>query len=106
MVNLVYSVIQLLHNLGAATVIAAPMTAWGIKPDATATEYQFAAVTGLGWTVQLLSGVSFGIASYYIKGQLPEVEGVALAALFVRFKGSGFKGSEPLNRTRQSPTAD
>lgn len=84
MVNLVYAVIQLIHNLGAATIVAAPALAWHGELNEHAIVRRFSAVAALGWTTQIASGAGFGIASHYIKGQLPEIGGVALIALFIK----------------------
>jgi hypothetical protein len=84
MLNLIYAVIQLIHNLGAATIIAAPALGWHGKLNEPATARRYAAITALGWTTQIVSGAGFGIVSHYIKGQLPEIGGVALIALFIK----------------------
>lgn len=84
MLNLAYAVIQLIHNLGAIIIIAAPALVWHEKRNEPAMTRRFAAIAVLAWTAQIVSGVAFGMVSYYIKGQLPEIEGVALIALLIK----------------------
>jgi len=38
----------------------------------------------LGWAAQGASGAGFGITSLYLKGQIPDVTGVALVSLLVK----------------------
>jgi len=47
-------------------------------------EKRLARLVGVGWAVQVASGVGFGAVSYYYYGQLPEIHGVAVAALAIK----------------------
>jgi hypothetical protein len=82
--NLAYAVTQLLHNFGA--VVVAGGAAFGLVTAAMplAREIQVARLVALGWAVQIASGAGFGAVSYYFYGRLPDLHGVAIAALTIK----------------------
>ena len=41
-------------------------------------------MVGIGWAVQIASGVGFGAVSYYFYDRLPDIHGVAVAALAIK----------------------
>ncbi len=103
MTELVYALVQAAHNLGAVAVVASPALALGLRGHGHTGDAGYIGDTGntghiggigierrLGWTLlaawalQAASGAGFAAVSYGLKGQLPEVTGVALVALAVK----------------------
>ena len=84
MTNLIYTLLQIVHNFGAAAVVGGPALVYWLGRDNDAIQRRMAWLVVSGATAQLASGVGFGLASHFIKGQLPELEGVALIALVVK----------------------
>ena len=84
MLNLVYTGVQTLHNFGAVTVVGSPAVAWWFARDNPAAQCRLAWLLVIGWAVQGASGAGFGMTSYFLKGQLPEISGVALIALVAK----------------------
>lgn len=81
--NLAYALAQVLHNFGAAVVVAAPFFALWPTP-----RLDHARIVGwvilVAWGVQIGSGSLFGAISLRYYGQLPELTAVALTALAVK----------------------
>jgi hypothetical protein len=84
MTELVYALVQAVHNFGAVAVVASPAVALGLRVRGGTVERRLAWTLLFAWGLQALSGAGFAAASYGLKGQLPEVTGVALAALVVK----------------------
>ena len=97
MSDLLYACIQLVHNLGAAAAVGSPAAAWwlvltgqefaefpGCREATGTTQRRLAWFALLAWSTQIASGAAFGATTYYLKHQLPELTGVALAALGVK----------------------
>jgi hypothetical protein len=87
MTELVYALVQAVHNLGAVAVVASPAGALALRARGrtlSIPERRLAWMLLLAWGLQALSGAGFALASYGLKGQLPEVTGVALGALVVK----------------------
>jgi len=82
--DLIYTCAQLIHNFGAVTVVGSPAMALWLGQDHKAMQYQLAWLMVLGWAAQGASGAGFGITSLYLKGQIPDVAGVALVSLLVK----------------------
>jgi len=79
--NFAYALTQVIDNFGAAAVVGgAAFALWapGLSP---AGAKWLARLVGLSWALQIASGAGFGAVSYYYYGQLPELHGVAVAAL-------------------------
>ncbi len=76
MQNLSYALIQLLHNFGAAGILGlAGFGLWsGRAPRSTR------GLLGL-WLLQGGSGAAFGLVTYHFEHALPDIHGVAVAAL-------------------------
>ena len=82
--NVAYGLIQAIHNLGAALAFGG---AWagrvvarsGDSRSATALLWVLAA-----WFTQIVTGALFGAMSLYFYGRLPDIHGIALAALVVK----------------------
>lgn len=81
--NLCYAAVQVVHNFGAAAVaggsVAMLSSLWEVPR-----QRQIARLVLAGWLTQALSGVGFGAVSLYYYGQLPDIHGIALAALRVK----------------------
>src|SRR3989442_9618511 len=84
MLSLVYTVVQILHNFGAVAVVGSPAVAWWFARDNPAAQCRLAWLLVIGWAAQGASGAGFGMTSYFLKGQLPEISGVALIALVAK----------------------
>jgi len=84
MTELVYALVQAVHNLGAVAVVATPAAALVFQVRGGGLERRLAWTLLLAWGVQAASGAGFAAASYGLKGQLPEIAGVALYALVVK----------------------
>jgi hypothetical protein len=84
MVELVYALVQVVHNLGAAVLVACPAAALAWQGRSAAVERRLAWTLLAVWGLQAASGAGFAATSYGFKGQLPEVAGAALAALAIK----------------------
>jgi hypothetical protein len=84
MTELVYALVQAVHNLGAVAVVASPAVALGFRSHGGGLERRLAWTLLVAWSLQAASGAGFAAASYGLKGQLPEVTGVALYSLVVK----------------------
>lgn len=84
MQNLVYALIQVVHNFGAVTVVgAAAIALWLVRGDA-AVQHRLAVLMAVVWAVQAASGAGFGLATFSFEGHLPDIHGLAVAALVVK----------------------
>jgi hypothetical protein len=101
--ELVYALVQAAHNLGAAAVVASPALALVLRGRGDALERRLAWVLLAAWALQAASGAGFAAASYGLKGQLPEVTGVAWVALVVKLAATvaGIGLATLLLRTRR-----
>src|SRR3989442_4314950 len=84
MLSLVYTGVQILHNFGAVAVVGSPAVAWWFARDNPAAQGRLAWLLVIGWAAQGASGAGFGMTSYFLKGQLPEISGVAVIALVAK----------------------
>lgn len=84
MENLSYAVVQVVHNFGAVAVVGG--TAFALYPGtATAALYRkLAWLVGFGWTAQAISGMGFAAVSYHYYDKLPDIHGIAMAALLIK----------------------
>jgi hypothetical protein len=84
MENLVYTLIQIFHNFGAAAVIGFSAAGlWGSHMEVT-TQRRLFFFAGIGWLIQAVSGPSFGVASINFHGSLPDIYGIAVTALSIK----------------------
>jgi len=81
--DLPYALVQVVHNLGAAGVVAPPVGALWLSRGG-APSRRLAWLSTASWALQALTGAGFAAVSWLGKGALPEVEGVALQALAVK----------------------
>jgi hypothetical protein len=53
-------------------------------PLALSLQRNTAWIVGGGWLAQILSGIGFGVVSYTGYGTLPDIHGIAVAALYIK----------------------
>lgn len=82
--NLAYALTQLLHNFGAVAVTGGAV--YGLMAGAMSTqrEVRLALLVAAGWTLQMATGLAFATVSFYFYGQLPDLHGIATAALTIK----------------------
>lgn len=79
-----YALVQVAHNFGAVAVVGAPLfVLWPARPVAADLRAP-AWMVLFGWLLQGASGAAFGATSYYWYGALPDIHGVAVAALTIK----------------------
>lgn len=84
MQNLIYALIQVVHNFGAAAVIGIATYGLRFGRNIATKQRRLLVFMAVAWAVQGASGASFGITSLYYYGKLPDIHGTAVAALFVK----------------------
>jgi hypothetical protein len=82
--NLDYAIVQLVHNFGAAAVVGVAIFALYPAAQPVPVQRKFAWLVGVGWAAQALSGMGFSAVSYYFYEKLPDLHGVAFAALLIK----------------------
>lgn len=80
--NLAYALTQVAHNFGAVAVVAGPL--YVVCAGRPERERRVLWLVLSGWGVQIASGVLFGLVSFHFYGQLPDIHGIAVAALSVK----------------------
>jgi hypothetical protein len=80
MESLVYSLIQIIHNLNAALLLGIPLSGLYCGFQKWGSVRNLRLLTGL-WALQGITGAAFGAASYWLFGALPDLQPIALAAL-------------------------
>ncbi|MEO6973777.1 MAG: hypothetical protein ABI135_10220 [Rhodoferax sp.] len=80
--NLAYALTQVAHNFGAVTVVAAPLYVVGAGRPVRERRVLWLVLSG--WAVQFASGALFGLVSLHFYGQLPDIHGIAVAAVSVK----------------------
>lgn len=82
MQNLLYALIQVIHNFGAAAIVGMGVyETWLVRGSL---ERRLASLLAVVWALQASSGALFGIVTYYYDGQLPDIHGVAVDALVIK----------------------
>lgn len=82
--DFLYALTQVAHNFGAMAVAGGAILArWPVEQDA-AMRRRFAWWVLTGWVVQAVSGATLGAISMGFYGHLPDIHGVALAALLIK----------------------
>jgi hypothetical protein len=82
--NLLYALIQVIHNLGAATVVGSTAAALWLARDDAAVQRRLAMLSAAAWAVQAASGALFGLTTYYFEHHLPDIHGIAVDALLIK----------------------
>lgn len=82
--NLVYALIQVFHNFGAAAVLG--FATYGVLCRLGKQLVRRSVFLGLAiaWGIQGASGASFGIASFSFYGKLPDIHGIAVMAVSIK----------------------
>ncbi|GAB4167144.1 MAG: hypothetical protein OHK0026_12450 [Rhodocyclaceae bacterium] len=80
--NLAYALIQIAHNFGAVAVTGGAIAARWPRPQPQRRPLAWLILAG--WGTQAASGAGFGAVSYASYGQLPDIHGVAIAALVLK----------------------
>ena len=84
MENLSYAVVQVVHNFGAVAVVGGAAFALYPGTATAALHRKLAWLVGFGWTAQAMSGMGFAAVSYHYYGKLPDIHGIAMAALLIK----------------------
>ena len=84
MQNLIYALIQVIHNFGAVAVVATAASALWLMPGNAAARHRLSIIMALAWAIQAVSGALFGITTYYFEHHLPDIHGIAVDALLVK----------------------
>jgi hypothetical protein len=83
--DLGYALTQVVHNLGAVAVTGGAAAAYFLEfADPEAALRRLVWIVLCGWMAQIASGVAFGAISYAGYGQLPDIHGIAIAALVLK----------------------
>lgn len=82
--DLLYALTQVAHNFGAVAVTAGPLFARWSARQSPAPPHRLSALVLIGWLVQAGSGATLGAISLAFHGALPDIHGLALAALFLK----------------------
>lgn len=90
--NLAYALTQVAHNFGAVAVVGGAMLARWPTRQAPESRRRLAWLVLTGWALQAASGATFGAISFAYYGSLPDIHGIALAALVIKMTcaASGF----------------
>ena len=84
MQNLIYALIQVIHNFGAATVVGSATAAIWLAHGNAGVRHRLSFLMASAWAIQAASGVMFGATTYYFEKSLPDIHGVAVDALLVK----------------------
>ncbi len=82
--NLAYAAVQLVHNFGAVAVAGSAVCALGLGPKPAEQRKTLAWIVLAGWAAQAASGAAFGGVSWLYYGRVPDIHGIAVAALLVK----------------------
>jgi DNA-binding transcriptional regulator YbjK len=82
--NLIYALIQVIHNFGAATVVGTATAAIWLAHGNAGVRHRLSFLIALAWAIQAASGVMFGATTYYFDKRLPDIHGIAVDALAIK----------------------
>jgi hypothetical protein len=82
--NFIYALIQVVHNLGAATVVGAAVSAISLVRGNATVQHRLAWILVVAWAIQGASGLLFGVTTFFFEGQLPDIHGIAVDALLIK----------------------
>lgn len=82
--DFLYACTQMAHNFGAVAVTAGAIFALWPARQSPAVLRQLAWLVLIGWALQAISGATLGAISYAFQGRLPDIHGIASAALFLK----------------------
>lgn len=87
--NLIYALIQVVHNFGALAVIGlSAYGTWWLRREIPV-QRRVALWLAVAWVVQVAGGMAFGATSYAYYGHLPDIHGIAVDALSVKATCAG-----------------
>lgn len=81
--NLAYALTQVVHNFGAVAVVGGSVYGRSV-PCAQPSCRRIVLLLLIGWSAQAVSGMGFGAISYAYYRQLPDIHGIAVAALSIK----------------------
>ncbi len=81
---LIYACIQVVHNFGALAVLGIAISGLRMSGADAPPQRRMAIFMATAWTVQAISGAAFGVTTFYFYGHLPDIHGVAIAALLIK----------------------
>ena len=84
MQNLIYALIQVIHNFGAVTVVGTATAAIWLAHGNAGVRHRMSYLMAWAWAIQAASGLMFGAITYYFEKHLPDIHGVAVDALLVK----------------------
>ncbi|MGB9094622.1 MAG: hypothetical protein WCB93_10940 [Gallionella sp.] len=84
MQNLIYALIQVIHNFGAATVVGTATAAIWLAHGNAGVRHRLSLLLALAWATQAVSGLLFGATTYYFDKSLPDIHGIAVDALVIK----------------------
>lgn len=82
--DLGYALNQVVHNFGAVAVTAGAASGRWAAASAGPIQRRVALLTLVGWAAQGASGATFAVISYITYDRLPDIHGIALAALSLK----------------------
>jgi len=82
--NLVYALDQVIHNFGAVAIVGFAVLSLLPSQRRVASEKTVFLALLIAWAIQGASGVIFGIVSLTFYGQLPDIHGIAVAAVSIK----------------------
>jgi hypothetical protein len=82
--NLIYALIQVIHNFGAVTVVGTAASALWLVRGSVAVRQRLSFLLALAWAIQAVSGMLFGATTYFYEKQLPDIHGIAVDALVIK----------------------
>jgi len=88
--DLSYAMVQVVHNFGAIAVVGGATFALFPAAQSIALHRKLAWIVGFGWTTQAMSGMCFAAISYHFYAKLPDIHGIAMAALLIKILCAAF----------------
>jgi hypothetical protein len=88
--DLSYAIVQVVHNFGAIAVVGGATFALFPATQSIALHRKLAWLVGFGWTTQAMSGMGFAAISYHFYDKLPDIHGIAMAALLIKMLCAAF----------------
>lgn len=82
--SLAYAIVQVAHNFGAAALVGSAFSALWLADGQPEIRHKLAWVMLFAWAVQAASGAGFGVVSFLYYGELPDIHGIAIAALVIK----------------------
>ncbi len=74
----------MVHNFGAVAVVGGAAFALYRGTATAALHRKLAWLVGFGWIAQAISGMGFAAVSFHYYDKLPDIHGIAMAALLIK----------------------